>query len=86
MEIGEFVREQRKQRGLTQKQLADIAGVGLNFVYQLEKNKQSVQLDCTQQVLRALDLELSVRSRGGNAGTRESVPEDRESRPPLPWD
>lgn len=54
MEIGSFVRSERKRRGLTQQQLADKSGVGLNFVYQLEKNKRSVQLDSTNLVLRAL--------------------------------
>lgn len=60
MEIGKFVREERRRRGLTQQQLADQAGVGLNFVYQLEKNKQTVQLDTTNQVLRALGYRVGV--------------------------
>lgn len=54
MEIGDFVRGERKRQGLTQQQLATRSGVGLNFVYQLEKNKPSVQLDSLNQVLRAL--------------------------------
>lgn len=54
MEIGSFVRRERKRRGLTQKELADLSGVGLNFVYQLEKNKKTVQLDTTNLVLKAL--------------------------------
>lgn len=54
MDIGTFVKGERKRRGLTQQELADISGVGLNFVYQLEKNKTTVQLNCANQVLRAL--------------------------------
>ncbi len=54
MEIGEFVKNERKRQGMTQQQLASKSGVGLNFVYQLEKNKPSVQLDSLNQVLRAL--------------------------------
>ena len=81
MDIGNLVRAERKQRGLTQKQLADKAGVGLNFVYQLEKNKPSVQLDCTRQVLEALDLQLTVVSQGASESRLE-----RHHRPPLPWD
>jgi len=54
MDIGSFVRCERKRRGLTQQELADLSGVGLNFVYQLEKNKATVQLNCANQVLRAL--------------------------------
>jgi y4mF family transcriptional regulator len=60
MEIGEFVRGERKRLGLTQKQLADRAGVGLNFVYQLENNKKTVQMDTTNLVLRALGYRIGV--------------------------
>lgn len=60
MEIGSFVRSERKRLGLTQQQLAVKSGVGLNFVYQLEKNKASVQLDSVNQVLRALGYKISV--------------------------
>ena len=54
MEIGSFVKTERKRLGWTQQELADKSGVGLNFVYQLEKNKRTVQLDTTNQVLGAL--------------------------------
>ncbi|NRA65085.1 MAG: helix-turn-helix transcriptional regulator [Pseudobacteriovorax sp.] len=60
MNVGDFVRQQRKRLGLTQKELADAAGVGLNFVYQLEKNKKTVQLDTTNQVLKALGYKVGV--------------------------
>jgi len=54
MDLGSFVKQERVRRGLTQQQLADQADVGLNFVYQLEKNKPTVQLDKTNQVLKTL--------------------------------
>ena len=60
MEIGNFVKAERKRQGLTQQQLAGRSGVGLNFVYQLEKNKASVQLDSVNQVLRALGYQIGV--------------------------
>ena len=60
MDIGNFVRIERKRKGWTQQQLADHAGVGLNFVYQLEKNKPSVQLDSVNQVLRVLGFRVGV--------------------------
>ncbi len=53
-DIGTFVKQERIRRGLTQQELADKADVGLNFVYQLEKNKPTVQLDKTNQVLKSL--------------------------------
>jgi y4mF family transcriptional regulator len=60
MQIGSFVKQQRKKLGLTQQELADKAAVGLNFVYQLEKNKASVQLDKTNQVLKSLGYEIGA--------------------------
>ena len=60
VEIGSFVRSERKRRGWTQQELADKAGVGLNFVYQLEKNKPTVQLSTTNQVLKTLGYRVGV--------------------------
>lgn len=61
MDIGQFVREERKRRGLTQQELAKKSKVGLNFVYQLENNKQTVQLNKTNQVLRTLGYEIGAK-------------------------
>jgi y4mF family transcriptional regulator len=47
----QFVKERRKQLGLTQVDLADKAGVGLRFVRDLEQGKQSLRLDKVNQVL-----------------------------------
>ena len=60
MNLGQTVREQRTKRNLSQKELALLAGVGSNFVYQLEKNKASVQLDAVKKVLDSLDLKIEV--------------------------
>ena len=85
MDLGHFIRERRKAMGMTQQQLADLAGVGLNFVYQLEKNKPSVQLDCTRQVLEALGYEISVAPKQG--ADTSLFPVLRSSPgPALPWD
>jgi y4mF family transcriptional regulator len=72
IEPGEWKAE-RKRQGLTQQQLAARSGVGLNFVYQLEKNKASVQLDSVNQVLRALGYQISV--------ARDFRPWDADSSP-----
>ena len=85
MEIGAFVRDRRKALNLTQQQLADKAGVGLNFVYQLEKNKPTVQMDCTRQVLEALGYEFDVKPRSTNRSEFFS-PIKSHPRPKSPWD
>ena len=50
--LASFVREQRKLAGLTQPQLAVVAGVGLRFVRDLEQGKATLRLDKVEQVLR----------------------------------
>lgn len=46
-----FVKEMRKQFGLTQVDLAEKSGVGLRFVRELEQGKQTLRLDKVNQVL-----------------------------------
>ncbi len=50
-ELIQFVKGRRSQLGLTQKELADRAGVGLRFVRDLEQGKTSLRLDKVYQVL-----------------------------------
>lgn len=52
----------RKQSGLTQQQLAELAGVGKNMVYELESGKQTVRLENLLKVLLVLNIELDFRS------------------------
>ena len=47
----EFVKERRRALGLTQRELADRAGVGLRFIRELEQGKESLRLDKVDQVL-----------------------------------
>ncbi len=49
--IADFVRQMRKQFGMTQVDLADKSGVGLRFVRELEQGKQTLRLDKVNQVL-----------------------------------
>ena len=61
-EIGAIVRFHRQKAGLTQVQLADLAGVGKTAVFDIEKNKASVQCDTVRKVLHALNITLSFTS------------------------
>ncbi len=62
---------ERKAQGLSQTQLATIAGVSLNFMSQLEGGKHSVRLDKVCAVLEALGLEIRLvyRRSGGRQKT-----------------
>lgn len=50
-ELIDFVKTRRTQLGLTQKELAERAGVGLRFIRDLEQGKERLQLDKVNQVL-----------------------------------
>ncbi|MDI6033918.1 helix-turn-helix domain-containing protein [Flavobacterium sp. LB2P84] len=39
-DLGLFIKEHRKQAGLTQLELANLAGVGKTTVFDIEKNKE----------------------------------------------
>jgi y4mF family transcriptional regulator len=62
-ELGATIRKERKSRGLSQQELGDLAGTGLNFVSQIERGKETVRFDKLLALLRVLGLELFV-SRG----------------------
>jgi y4mF family transcriptional regulator len=58
--LGAALRNRRKSLGLTQQELARLAGCGLAFLYELESGKATVRLDKLLGVLGVLGLELSL--------------------------
>lgn len=51
MEIKDFVRQQRKLHKLTQRVLADRAGVGIRLIRELEGGKPTLRMDKVNVVL-----------------------------------
>lgn len=51
MQLSTFVKDMRREHGLTQEDLAAKAGVGLRFVRDLEQGKQTLRMDKINQVL-----------------------------------
>lgn len=49
--LSAYVKEMRRQFGLTQVDLAAKSGVGLRFVRELEQGKETLRLDKVNQVL-----------------------------------
>ena len=49
--IAEFVKQKRKEAGLTQEEFAIRSGLGLRFVRELEQGKETVRMDKVNQAL-----------------------------------
>lgn len=60
--IGSIIRFHRKKAGLTQKQLANLAGVGKTAVFDIENGKNTVRLNTLTAVLSILNIHLEVQS------------------------
>ncbi len=60
-EISSFIKYQRKRLNLTQEEFAKTAGVGIRFIRELERGKESVQLNKVNQVLSLFGYSLSPR-------------------------
>lgn len=55
---GELVRQRRVANRLTQRQLGELAGVGLRLVSELERGKPTLRMDATNRVLAVFGLML----------------------------
>lgn len=69
-QLGDAIRQARKQLGLTQSQLALASGVGVRFIVDLEAGKPTLRLENILRVLNALGGELQI------SGLPSSVVED----------
>ena len=64
-EIAAAVRAQRKQRGLTQVQLAELCNTGERFIVELESGrKETLSLGTVLKVLSRLGLDFEIKPRG----------------------
>ena len=55
--IGNYIKEKRKEAGLTQEEFAMRSGLGLRFVRELEQGKETVRLDKVNQALAMFGME-----------------------------
>lgn len=62
-DLGRQIRAARKAQGLTQAQLAEIAGVGTRFVSELERGKDTAQLGLALELARLVGIDLVARPR-----------------------
>jgi y4mF family transcriptional regulator len=60
--LSDIVIYHRKKAGLSQKSLAEIAGVGKTVVFDIEKGKETVQFKSILNVLKALNISIELNS------------------------
>lgn len=70
---GQYVKEMRRQYGLTQEQLAAKSGVGLRFLRELELDKPTLRMDKVNMVLEMFGSELGVVSKDNANEMRENI-------------
>ncbi|MFC2100741.1 helix-turn-helix domain-containing protein [Bacteroidota bacterium] len=57
-----IIKKHRKLAGLSQKSLAELAGVGKTVVFDLEKGKETVQLNTLLKIFKVLNIKVQLQS------------------------
>jgi y4mF family transcriptional regulator len=58
--LSSIIKKHRKVAGLSQLQLAEMAGVGKTVVFDLEKGKETIQLDTLRKILTVLNIKVQL--------------------------
>lgn len=60
--LSKIIKKHRKAAGLSQLQLAEMAGVGKTVVFDIEKGKETIQLDTLRKIFRVLNIKVVLQS------------------------
>ncbi len=58
--LANVIRMHRKAAKLSQLQLAEMAGVGKTVIFNIEKGKETVQLDTLRKILKVLNIKVKL--------------------------
>ncbi len=61
-EIGQMINFHRKESGLSQAKLAELAGVGKTVVFDVEKGKLTVRLNTLLKIVNVLNIKIDFHS------------------------
>ncbi len=61
-ELAEIIRMHRKAAKLSRDKLAEISGVGKTVIYDIEKGKETIQLDTLRKLLSVLNIKIELTS------------------------
>jgi len=59
-DIARIIKQTRKKQNLTQVQLAGASGVGIRFIVDLEKGKETCQIGKTLRIIKMLGIDIDV--------------------------
>ena len=62
--IGEWIKQERKRQGLTQKQLSGLLGISERLVGELERGKPTAEIGKVLHILNGLGAKITLKSRG----------------------
>ncbi|MGJ5641530.1 type II toxin-antitoxin system Y4mF family antitoxin [Formosa sp. S-31] len=62
LDLGSLIKAHRKKAGLTQLELANLAGIGKTTVFDIEKNKETVRWNNLLAVLEVLNIKIEFKS------------------------
>ena len=60
--LASVIKKHRKAAGISQIQLAELAGVGKTVVFDIEKGKETVQLNTLRKILNVLNIKVELTS------------------------
>lgn len=60
--LSTVIKKHRKAAGLSQLQLAEMAGVGKTVIFDIEKGKETIQLDTLRKILMVLNIKVQLTS------------------------
>jgi y4mF family transcriptional regulator len=60
--LATIIKNHRKAAGLSQLQLAEMAGLGKTVVFDIEKGKETIQLDTLRKILMVLNIKVQLTS------------------------
>jgi y4mF family transcriptional regulator len=60
--LARVIKRHRKVAGISQIQLAELAGVGKTVVFDIEKGKETVQLNTLRKILNVLNIKVELSS------------------------
>jgi transcriptional regulator with XRE-family HTH domain len=58
VKVGERIRRLRKEKGLSQERLAELSGLHMNYVGQVERGEKNLTLETLEKIVSGLDISL----------------------------